>query len=55
MSKFSDKHFKKFCKKEGLVLEFWVNDEVGGIAFMADMFFNGSDIVIYLMINPFNG
>lgn len=38
-----------FCKKQNLEFDYWVSDEVGGIAyFTADYFFNLSDIVLDL-------
>lgn len=43
---------EKFAKKHGLEFEYWIADEVGGIAeFTANYFFNLSDIILDLTTN----
>lgn len=40
---------QKFCKKQGIVSDGWVGDEIGGIAsFACQYFFNLSDIILDL-------
>ena len=43
-NKIAEKYIKTFCKRLELDFEFWVGDEVGGIAFICDYYFNYSDI-----------
>lgn len=40
-------YLKKFCKKQGFEFEkdAWVNNDIGGIVMVNDMFINFSDIV----------
>ena len=40
---------KKFCNKQGLQFDYWINDEIGGIAsFSNSYFFNLCDIILDL-------
>lgn len=42
-----NEYVKAFAKKQGLVFDYWIGDEVGGIAsFSCQYFFNMSDMVI---------
>lgn len=43
---------EKFAKKHGLEFEYWIGDEIGGIAsFIDQYFFNISDIILDLTTN----
>lgn len=47
---------KAFCKKQDIEFDFWVADEVGGIAgFASQYFFNVSDLVLDLKTNQPKG
>lgn len=39
-NKIADKYIKAFCTKQECEMDFWVADEIGGIAFCADFYFN---------------
>lgn len=40
-----NEYVKKFCNKQEMTNEGWVNDDVGGIALCSDFYFNLHDIV----------
>jgi len=40
-----NEYVQKFCKKQEMTNEGWVNDDVGDIALCSDFFFNLHDIV----------
>lgn len=39
-------YIEYFCKKQDMYFEFWVADEVGGVACFGDYFFNLTDIIL---------
>ena len=40
-----NEYVQKFCNKQEMTNEGWVNDDVGGIALCSDFYFNLHDIV----------
>ena len=41
-----NEYIKEFCDKQELDFDFWLGDQIGGIAFFGDaLFFNFTDIV----------
>ena len=41
-----NEYIKKFSKKQGIEFDYWIGDEIGGIAsFISQYFFNFHDIV----------
>lgn len=40
-----NKYVKEFCKKQDVEFEFWISNEVGGIASCSNYYFNFQDIV----------
>ena len=42
-------YITRFERKQGLKLEFWVGDEIGGIAFFGDIYFFTFDDIRYDM------
>lgn len=42
--KIVNKYTDRFCKKHGLELDFWVADDIGGVAMLGDYFFSFNDI-----------
>ncbi len=38
-------YIEKFCDKQGMVFNGWIGDQVGGVAYCNDFFFNFLDIV----------
>ena len=43
---FCNKYVEKFCKKQELINEGWVNNEVGGMVLCSDFYFHLHDIVL---------
>lgn len=39
-------YIEYFCKKQEIYFEFWVADEVGGVACFGDYFFSMTDIIM---------
>lgn len=39
---------KDFCRKQDLIFDGWVGNQIGGIAYCSDFFFNMNDIVLDL-------
>lgn len=40
----ANEYVKIFCEKQDMYFDFWVGDEIGGVASVGDYFFNLDDI-----------
>ncbi len=44
-SKVCNEIIQEFAKKQGMDFDYWVGDEIGGVAALADCFFDFADII----------
>ena len=50
-----NKYISLFCIKQEMDFEGWIGDDIGGIAYCNDFFFNFSDIVLDINTNQPKG